>query len=356
MSRTVHTRYADILEESSAETIVARLDALYRVDAPRGLGDAIDASLRARAVPKRRRGRIVALLLAALLLAGAGYASGPIVARLWSHDPGAAALWRAGLVRELSLAETVDGVTVRVDRAYADRNRILVGYSVQLPQERAAGFAGFTARATLTDAEGRAYPVGPISFGDQDPAAGISGHLFNFDASALSPDESEVAFELTVAAVRAIRVQAASANSARFETIATGPWSFRFTLPIGGGRIAEVHETIVQDGVALTLERAVVTPSETRLYVRFEPSAAGSGREGWSLPLGRVAAAGREAAISAVRCETDGRCVLYVHASLNELAGPFTLRIDELVQSDGVQSGRSQKHTAGPWLFRFDPR
>lgn len=42
----------------------------------------------------------------------------------------------AGLAQELDLSQTIDGVTVKLERAYADSNVILLGYTISGPKSR----------------------------------------------------------------------------------------------------------------------------------------------------------------------------------------------------------------------------
>lgn len=122
-------------------------------------------AIRARVAP-RHRSRWVhlkpttrpgwALLVLALCLAlGAGaWAVSPIVDRLFRVDSGLNHVGQTGLGQDLALSQTVDGVTVTLEQAYADANRIAIGLTV-----RGSYVLGYDlAHVTLSDTLDRTFP------------------------------------------------------------------------------------------------------------------------------------------------------------------------------------------------------
>ncbi len=86
-------------------------------------------------------------------------ATSPLGQQLWQRgDPGTAYVEQAGFVRELRLSATHEGVTITLERAYADANRIVIGYTLGVP-EALAGYQSIDAfaAATLRDTAGRTY-------------------------------------------------------------------------------------------------------------------------------------------------------------------------------------------------------
>ncbi len=63
----------------------------------------------------------------------------------------------AGLFQEVNLFQEMEGFTVTVQRAYADANRILVGFTLEQPAELPADYSVNIGPITLTDSAGRTY-------------------------------------------------------------------------------------------------------------------------------------------------------------------------------------------------------
>ena len=110
-----------------------------------------------------RRSRLMWVLipLTALLLAGIAYASSSIIReRFASLFP---QVEKTGLAQELNLSQTIDGVTVKVERAYADSNGAMVGYTISGPPTTATGpGARYFAKSGGLAIDGR--PVLPVIF------------------------------------------------------------------------------------------------------------------------------------------------------------------------------------------------
>ena len=119
---------------------------------PRNLGGVASTSgsprAPARSLSSRRVRRspiaIAAVVILGLALAsGTTYAGVTLLQAITQTDPGAAAVYRQNLGEALHLSATVDGVTVALQRAYADVNRVMVTYDVKPPPGTTSVFAGF---------------------------------------------------------------------------------------------------------------------------------------------------------------------------------------------------------------------
>jgi hypothetical protein len=210
---------------------------------------------------------VAVALLAAVLLAGGAYALMPGFERLLGSDPGAQQVALADLGRQVDLAHTSDGFTVALQWVYADANRVIIGHRVTGPPGR--NFIRIDAMLsrtppTLTDTGGRALPLK----GGVAPAASerFAQELAWFDAGAITEQPAELALRLTIPELRAVE-QVDPQSPARQFTV-PGPFTFEFTVPFVPARVAEVNQTVVANGTAMTLERVVVTPSEARLFLR----------------------------------------------------------------------------------------
>src|SRR5688500_16307986 len=47
------------------------------------------------------------------------------------------------------------------------------------------------------------------------------------------------------------------------------PWIFDFTAPVIPGRTADVNQTVTANGIAVQLDRVVITPTAARVSFRF---------------------------------------------------------------------------------------
>jgi hypothetical protein len=116
-------------------------------------------------------------------------------------------------------------------------------------------------------------------------------------------------------------------------------------------RILEPHERVETRGVALTLDRIVVTAAETRLFLKI-PAGTRLGDlrlsgAGWSAPNG----AGSYTA--GLRQDGDGDYVIRVGGALLDKPGPWTLTFGPVSQSEPGGLPNYDKPPLGPWVFNF---
>jgi len=148
-----------------------------------------------------------------------------------------------------------------------------------------------------------------------------------------------------------------------------GIFTFDFSVPFIPGRVAEVNQTVEAAGVAMCLERVVVTPSETRAYLRFDSP---GGEVEWWMPIAMLQAPGEDDKSYAGYVGSYGPASYQYGflAPLYERRGEWTLTVTELVGTDigGLESrinrqadsavvsvdiAEFQTRLAGPWVFRF---
>ena len=229
---------------------------------------------------RRTGGRVVAvgLSVGVLLTSDVGTRPGvasrdapPPLAEVWRGEAGRAHVEQAGLVRELSLVESHGGITVTLERAYADANRVVVGLTIQAPESQYGTPGLRPSQTALADAEGRTYrptfglPASTVS----DPDTRVVAQVMSFDASPLPPGVGQMTFELSVAEL--VGFVADEEDVVDRQVVTSGPWRFQFDLPIVPGRVVEPGQTVTAAGVTVSLDRVVATPSETRVFFRFTP-------------------------------------------------------------------------------------
>jgi hypothetical protein len=129
---------------------------------------------------------LIGMLLATLLISGGVYGGKAIVEELFSQN--APSVETAGLAQKYELSQTLDGVTVRFERAYADANTVLVGFTISGPSSNY-----YTEGMELTTSDGQVIP-GMFGIGTVPGSEFVMGSwresernacIYSFDASAL---------------------------------------------------------------------------------------------------------------------------------------------------------------------------
>lgn len=298
----------------------------------------------------------------------------------FERDPGLARAERLGLVQHPNLTQAGPGGTVTIERFYADTNRIVVAYTITRATAAENDTRFPIIRPTLADQEGRIYPFtwpgGLASTGGRE-----NGHLFSravisFEATPLPPDARQATFRLTFDPAEIVN------NPVVLEGF--GPWVVDLTMPIVPARTAAIGQTVVApvaasyrqgepatdvarcaacpeasaEGVAITLDRVVVTVSETRLYLRL--AAPPIAREaGWEVRGITVEEPGSPTVQQGgTRRLPDGTVVVTLVNPLYEKSGEWTVSIHELwatVPSDQPNDRRGlvQVRLTGEWVYRF---
>ena len=266
MAKHIVPLYADLIEgmDADGQQLVADLHAFFNPAVPSRL-QAAPPLVAPRAVGPKwhwpqwhwpRTALVTSLAIFALV--GATYLALPLLQLLWSEDRGLQHVTQAGLARDLNLSQTIDGVTVHVQKGYADANRVVIGYSVELPPTAAANDGPQFSTPILTDDHGNTYPSLGFSTTNDSP---LGAQLHNFEPRGVTAGR-DIAFTLTIPEV--VRAPRGSGTVQAFR----GPWVFNFTLPMAAARVVERTQTFTRPGVELTITRIVVAPSATRFEYR----------------------------------------------------------------------------------------
>jgi len=259
VAKHVANLYADLVEPSDVQgqQLVADLHAFFQLAVPAGLRVAPVLTPRPAGAARWRWPRFALVgALAIFALVGATYIALPLLQSLWSEDRGLQHVTQAGLARDLNLRQTINGVTVHVQKGYADANRVAIGYSVEFPPT-APGRHSFSG-PILTDDHGNTYPSLGFSTTGDSP---LGAQLHNFEPLGVTAGR-DIAFTLTIP-----EVDRAPKGSGTMQVF-RGPWVFNFTLPMAAARVVERTQTFARPGVELTITRIVVAPSATRFEYR----------------------------------------------------------------------------------------
>lgn len=189
-----------------------------------------------------RTAAIVVLVLVTSILVYA-------VARLGTDtDPGLRGTYIESLITPLNLSQTVGDITVTVDWAYADANRIAVAY-------RFEGEGAAVLRPTmmalnamqLYTADGE--ELQPVRWNDIDTSTlGLIDANVYFDATVLSNDSDTIDLRFVV----------------------LSDVEFTFTLPFIRGIVIDTPQEVESNGLTVRFDRALITPSMTRIIYCYE--------------------------------------------------------------------------------------
>jgi hypothetical protein len=343
------------------------------------------------------------------------------IACTFEQDPGLRRADELGLVQRPNLAQTVNGFTLTVERVYADASRIVIGYTIRgadwLNDDQRLDHRPHNGLA-LTDSAGRVHQKNnlfPVMYGVGGRAR-LGAFIASFDMPSLPSDSQEETFVLKVAESPIITYPRPSQPSPPPPVATTiyneqgtptgqrvmavpmtppavvgtaGPWEIGFTVPIARARVAEVNQTVVSGvtasyaqgsdperpvercptcpaapaaGVAIALERVVVTPAETRAYLRVTAPELGERGGGWELRgigIEDPASPPQPRQWDRQRQADGGYVVSFTSPLYDKPSGEWTLTVRELYgvlpPDPNDRSGRGGVivRLTSEWTFRF---
>lgn len=381
----LHQQYPDLLPTDADETTARVVDDLHTVYAtaptPAHINAAVTRAIQQRAAEQQERalsrrcgwgrrqlrgaGALIALLLA-LVIGGGAYAISPILDRsldrVQEHNAGFEYVRDNNLYHEVDLSRTIDGYTIHVQRVYADANRILVGYT--LTGLEGQEFFNFWPRmATMITADGHELRGSNL---DEPVMDGNNlGEVLSFDTleGYVQPN---IALRFMIKDVDVYgKADQATIDAGLRKPIGhvAGPFVFDLIVPVIAGRVAEVNQTVTVNNVPVTLERVVVTPSETRMYVHFH-DVPGKPVQDWQWS-GHPRLAVDDWASQQNEAEGGGygdnpRWVFSNNYALFDKHGEWTLTIDKLFGHDPAKVAAMKEGDTiqgefieGPWVFKF---
>lgn len=317
-----------------------------------------------RLLPISHPGWAVAALVLTLAFGTAAYAAiSSILDRAVEMDPsGSQYLVEHGLVENLNLSQTVGGITATLEWAYADANRIVLAYTIAHPADRE------NSSIMLTDMSGTVLPT--IMGGYGYAADGVMSDVSSYDAGLIGdrPDVLQLSLHLKVSTLDlpeetpmppvATVDPETGASIVVLEPLEIGEpatvFDIQFSVPFHPGREVAIGQMAEDAGISITLERAVIAPSDTRFDLCF------SGLDpayDWipifTLETPEFSLRDSANILSGGRW-LDDRCYRQdFGAPLQDQSGGWRLNVTELVgERLGAQQVR-QTRMRGPWEFQF---
>jgi hypothetical protein len=136
-----------------------------------------------------------------------------------------------------------------------------------------------------------------------------------------------------------------------------GPFVFDFMVPFHGGKAVEIRQTVEEAGIAIHLEKVLVSPWGTR--ATFKLPAEYTGRKGGTLLTGSIQTPDGDVKGTFFEGFRDGDFVKYFLGDFTEQNGQWTLTIKEIVLpgsnlEPGPHPASDTVRIQGPWVFNFE--
>jgi len=208
----------------------------------------------------------------------------PLVEQALSMRPGHKEIAMAQLGQDVTFSQIICGFTMTVESVYADANRVVIGYTLSGPPDRVLRVGMGMLPPTLMDAAGRELRF--LEGGGRSDA-NETGCYASFDAGPIAHPITAVDLRLTIPFIAAHEywgdqlpvivpcelynnVTGMGPNTREVRVL--GPMVFNLHVVTDTRcRIADVFHKEYIDDFEVTLERVIVTPSETRVYLRNDP-------------------------------------------------------------------------------------
>lgn len=307
-----------------------------------------------RRLVRSRIGIAIALVVGVAFASGTAYAGLTLLQAVTQTDPGAAAVYRQNLGEALSLAQTRDGVTVTLERAYADVNRVMITYGVHTSRGAAWTFNGFamaTGQPTVTDSRGHVLRGYDASF-ETDPLTNETVGMLAYDAELATQNVRDLALNVTVSGI--------NMRSGNGASTVVGPYAFDLRVAMTPGETIQVNRMVIAHDIGVSLDRVVASPSETRIYLRSSVPSAPTDvylaariiGNGYDTRAAVFTSAGQLLTLGAGFEAPGGEQVVTFTNTLFGKRGSFTLTVESIgVMRTG--DGSFGERVAGPWVIHF---
>lgn len=224
-----------------------------------------------------RQVAIIALLLLLMMMSGIiAYAA----IRTLQSDPGLEGVEAQGLVQVIDESETIEGVTVTVEKAYADANRVAIWYTIEaipLPEGNVHG--SYINMGVHHPADRAWFGTGAMGGRSEKLDDGTFAGLVTFDHHEAVPESSvyEIIFKVEIGGENAWVyvypsdeiLEGQPQEEYRYEMPYVGPFEFPLALNVSHPVELTPDETQISNDVPMTLQRIRITPSQTVVQVCY---------------------------------------------------------------------------------------
>ncbi len=238
---------------------------------------------------------VAVLLFSSLAFAFSGGDINALLQKVLQAGNGGQQVFQKQQFVHIGKAKTIEGFTLTVEDAYADANEIIVSYSITSANIEALGKGGHWAfNDVLLATKGSANIPELLSRGTEPDWAYTKNNankiptglnVVYFDGSTIQGNPKSIDLHTTVTYGCGSEGGGPSSETINGTTVALTPtpgsdcsakatevsnklnWAFDFSLPFHAGRVVNVHQSATSGGRTVTLERVVITQSETRFYI-----------------------------------------------------------------------------------------
>jgi hypothetical protein len=317
------------------------------------------ASRRYGFLPRTRLAWVFLPLLLLLLVGGTIYAASSVIDEFFQKS---GSVGKNGLSQEMDISQTINGVTVRVQRAYADNNVVLLGYTVSGPTDY------LTVHDKLITTDGQSLP-GQGAMGFKPGSTEVFDNwapterlavVDTFDTSSLSGVSAELNLNLTVPVQDWTNPIPGIAGAP-----VVGVFTFNFSVPVHTGKTIEVNQTIEAAGIPITLQKVEISPYQTEVIFKSLPKDI---KDSGANPEVTIKTSGVSVSYSSGGYKGDS-FVDYFLGDFTGQHGEWTVTINELV-SPGFDMTQATElpgnpgvyyctdcppspRVSGPWVFHF---
>ncbi|MBL8146305.1 MAG: DUF4179 domain-containing protein [Anaerolineae bacterium] len=303
--------------------------------------------------------RAAAVLIIVAVLGVGGVLAVSAIMQTWIQgDQGLSEAWRSETDIELNQSITQDGLTLTAEWANADWNRLAIGFTLGglvCPERYDAGcYVAVTAQKE--DGTPLEMLIGRADESD------LNHRIYLYDYSMAGLDSSQAVANVRLQAVpRGGWVTGPHPENPSVEAWEHEPLSdplvLNLSIPLSHDVRLITDPIIASDqGIAMTLRRVVVTPTQTRMAVCFAPPSADrtwTAIPGLTADGAVVAGGGADLDVSGVGESNGETCREFpFNAAMYDYDGPWRLMISELV-GFGPGGGADQQRIAGSWVFEF---
>ncbi|MBC8171388.1 MAG: hypothetical protein H7X77_06935 [Anaerolineae bacterium] len=241
----------------------------------------------------------------------------------------------------ITVSSPLNSLTVTLDYAHADANRITVAYEIAGNAAADTGVEIFS-NPTLISATGQTFSWIPGSIQQTTATQAENGETFthggiiSFDASGITGNPATLALSLRLDV--AYSMAELRANDP-YGMMMAGDTTFNFNIPFNPGRVVAINQSFTAGSQTIEVQQAVIAPSLTRLEVCFSTAEqfAVDAWLSWELPvslsvngqpvLDNVSAS--FAGLNGQPLEADAACrALVIPAALTQQTGVWTLSLN----------------------------
>ncbi|MBN2239112.1 MAG: DUF4179 domain-containing protein [Dehalococcoidales bacterium] len=232
-----------------------------------GLKEGERLSFRQGFRPRTRLAWALLVLLALFVLGGTAYAATRVVQELFASYAGH--IEEAGLAQELDIEQTIgDNITVRLERAYADGNQVIVGYTVSGPEERYFTRGGkliTDTGETLPEMFGMGFVPGSDRVMSEWRPSDRLAYLAGYDACSIKGAPSSLNLTL--------EIQVGDPPQPDKPLPTFDSCTFNFSVPFTPATGIEVRQTADTANTTIILERIEIAPSGVNAFLQIREDA-----------------------------------------------------------------------------------